>query len=186
VRGDTVVVRVKSERKAFLYSLVPTVAGYTLVVVATAVGERRVVDGQSEGWTAPALYAGVALAFAGPGTGHEYAGQRARVLEGIRIRTGGILLGSAGGLIYGALFLGNVFGSDGDEDGGRSGVKQVGLALVLAGSAVVIGSSFYDIATAPRSARRTNEQAARRRAQVSFAPVVAPRQGVGAHVAVRF
>jgi hypothetical protein len=78
----------------------------------------------------------------GPSAGHFYAGQPARALAGVALRTA--LLG---------VF---VAATCWDECSKQQNDAQEKLAVVF--SAAILGSAVYDIVTAPRSARRYNEK----------------------------
>jgi hypothetical protein len=100
----------------------------------------------------PMTAIGVAGLALGPSLGHVYAGE---------YFTGGLALRAAG-MTAGILGIGEA-ARCGEEDCSRAGAVT---ALVLGGAAFAAGI-LWDVATAPRAARRWNE-----RRGISIAPVV--------------
>lgn len=92
----------------------------------------------------------------GPGLGHAYAGNAGRFFSGVGLR----LLGWGGLMTTVAL-------SWNDGDSGAA------IAGALASTFLILGSSIYDIATAPKSARQFNDRHGYR--QISLSPTFNPK-----------
>jgi hypothetical protein len=165
VRGDTVVVRTRSPRKALLYSLVPTVGGFVLSSVASSTLSDD-PTAEPSGLASLAMTGASVLLFTGPSFGHFYAGNNRAARNGMLVRGGALTIAFLG--LLSAL-----------NEGGSGDLPTGALVAVTAGSLLYFGSTVYDIATAPSSAHRANTRGVR----VSMAPVVGAQRGV--RIAVR-
>lgn len=123
----------KSEQAALGLSLLGTVVPFAVTVAAASADQPELA------------LAGAIGMLVGPSLGHWYAG---------RFVTGGMLMRGAGA----ALMLGGVVQAL-DELGcdGSCGSSD-GATLVIAGAAVFVGGTLYDLATAGRAARKWNER----------------------------
>lgn len=139
----------KSPSRALLYSLTGTVGG-TIVLT-------------------PVAGAGILLGpVVGPSLGHFYSGAEERAWQGIRFRSGGMLVGGTALLI-------DVGNNTEDE------LSFAGLVATMSFLSVVV-SGVYDIVKAPQSAHEYNEN---RRTNVRVTPTGNPRSGqVGLRVTV--
>lgn len=144
----------KSPGTAFAWSAVGS-------LIPTAVGLGLATTGANH---SSELIVAVAGIYVGPSLGHFYAGQPGRGITGIAVRTG-ILAATALALTQTGVCVESC--QDGEE------VDEV----VVAGTAIVLTavSGLVDIFSAPRSARRSNEQAG-----FAFRPWISPeRKTVG-------
>jgi hypothetical protein len=123
----------KSEQAAFGLSLLGTVAPFVVTVAAASTDQPELA------------LAGAIGMLVGPSLGHWYAG---------RYATGGLLMRGAGvALVLGGLVQAlDDLGCDGSCGGSD------GETLAIAGAAVFVGGTLYDLATAGRAAREWNER----------------------------
>jgi hypothetical protein len=153
-----------------------TALALSLGVTALGFGAAMAADSthsEGLGWL------GAAGIMFGPNAGHWYAGDF--WTPGLGMRLGGGALASIGLMMA----LSEAFDDWGSEDEYESGddpSMEAAGAMFLVGSALFVSGAVYDIATAPRAARRHNE---RSRRQISVAPTLG-RENVGLVVAGRF
>lgn len=122
----------KSEQAALGLSLLGTIAPFMVTVAAVSSDQPELA------------LAGAVGMLIGPSLGHWYAGQYV---------TGGLLIRGAGA----ALVLGGLVQAL-DDFGCEGSCGSEGATLALAGAAVFIGGTLYDLATAGRAAREWNEK----------------------------
>jgi hypothetical protein len=136
VHGD------KDPDVALALSLGVTAGGYLAVALGSALDH----DG-SNGIAQGLASVGSIAAIIGPTTGHIYAGDTLN--RGLGMRAGGLGLALIGMItIFSACPL---FGDSCDE-----GTADAGIAILIGGGLLYVGGTIYEIATAPRSARRHN------------------------------
>lgn len=140
---------VYSPSTALALSLGTTLAGYGAFLVAD----------QAHSDSA-AVFGLVAVSF-GPSVGHWYTGEV--LTPGLGLRAGGVVALGAGLAV--ALNDCPIFGDHCNDSPG-------GAALAVAGAALWVSGTVYDIATASRAAHRANREAA----QISIAPTITREQ----------
>lgn len=178
--SETPPARTKSPTKALELSAGGTAAGAAAIVAGIAVDEASHQPG--------ARYAGEGLAIAGattmlvaPSFGHLYAGDV--WTTGLALRAGGVAAMGAGIALFATDHAMTSRECAGDQISNCSLVPAtIKLSVAALGLVAVGAGATLDIATAPRAARRYNEQHA---LSFTVAPTVMPtREGTVAGLAV--
>lgn len=135
---DTVVV-LRSPNKAFIQGIL-----WTGVPIALGVALEQATDASGM------LVLGGMVG--GPSAGHFYTANDRQAWTGLAIRGGGLVVAFVGAAI--AISNWNLFNPESNDDEGEA----VGFTMTLVGVSVIMADGVYDLLTAPRSARRYNEQ----------------------------
>jgi hypothetical protein len=130
----------KSETSALAWSELGAIAGPVLVVGGGAWFAHT--SGASQAVALGTVVTGVAAAVALPSVGHWYAGDR---------DVAQLLARGAGAMMM-------VGGFAGALEAPWSNNDPSGLVVAAIGAGIIVASSIYDIATAPRAARRYNSR----------------------------
>jgi hypothetical protein len=117
----------------------PVAAGAALVTAAVATDNGGL------------MLLGLGTLVVGPSFGHFYAGERQQGLFTTGARTGGLVLMTAGALMQADPCLSDTCTDRDDDDHG-------GDVLLVAGAAVFLAATVYDVADAGFAARRSNQR----------------------------
>lgn len=172
----------KSPGRAALYSLGGTVLPVAGGLILMSVGERSASWGRVEVGTDLNQFGAVLVVgglVAGPAAGHFYADARRRAQIGMGIRGGAAVvgIGAATVILFDTSFDFFVL-----EEPRLSRTGRVAEDVLTGVVAVMLGSALLDIATAPLSAYRHNENNSLR---VQVAPRVSPildQAGLAVHL----